>query len=245
MSRLTGPGLRRSVLYLVAMAHSEFLRRLGLFTVAEFLTPGECAHLRGLAAVSEGVAATIYRDQEAQLDEEARKTLEVRLKDPLQLDVERRMHALSPAFERHFGLELDGADRLHWLVYRAGDFFRLHSDVSSAVTVDPSGPYRDVARRAVSVVVFLNQPDHSEEPYQGGDLIFYGLMKTPGAKEYGFPVDAETGLLVAFPSATLHEVSPVTGGKRYTLVTWFFAREPQEASNADHRDVKTEIQGSH
>jgi predicted 2-oxoglutarate/Fe(II)-dependent dioxygenase YbiX len=90
----------------------------------------------------------------------------------------------------------------------------------------------------------LNHPNHGEEPYQGGDLTFFGLMKTPGAKEYGFPVDMETGLLVAFPSATLHEVSPVTGGKRYTLVTWFFAREPKEASNADHRDVKTEIQGN-
>jgi predicted 2-oxoglutarate/Fe(II)-dependent dioxygenase YbiX len=227
------------------MAHSEFLRRLGLFTVAEFLSPGECAHFRGLAAVSEGVAATIYRDREIQLDEQARKTLEVRLKDPVQLDVERRMHALSPAFERHFGLELDGSDRLHWLVYRSGDFFRLHSDVASDVAVDPSGPYRKLAMRAVSVVVFLNHPNHGEEPYQGGDLTFYGLMKTPGAKEYGFPVDAETGLLVAFPSATLHEVSPVTGGKRYTLVTWFFAREPKEARNADHRDVKTEIQGNH
>jgi predicted 2-oxoglutarate/Fe(II)-dependent dioxygenase YbiX len=229
------------------MAHSEFLRQLGLFTVAEFLTPEECAHLRGLAAVSEGAQATVYRDRERQLDEEARRTLEVRLTDPVQLDVERRMHGLSPAFERHFGLELDGSDRLHWLVYGPGDFFRLHSDVASADKVDPSGPYREVAMRAVSVVVFLNHPNQSEEPYQGGDLTFYGLMKTPGAKDYGFPVDAETGLLVAFPSATLHEVSPVTGGKRYTLVTWFFAREPKEASNssdADHRDVKTEIQGN-
>jgi SM-20-related protein len=229
------------------MAHFEFLGRLGLFTVAEFLTPEECAHLRGLAAVSEGVEATVYRDRERQLDEETRKTLEVMVKDPVQLDVERRIHGLSPAFERHFGLELDGSDRLHWLVYRSGDFFRLHSDAPSASAVDSSGPYRKLALRAVSVVVFLNHSKHSEEPYEGGDLTFYGLMKTPGAKEYGFPVDAETGLLVAFPSDTLHEVSPVTKGKRYTLVTWFFAREPKEAgnsSNADHRDVKTEIQGN-
>jgi len=230
------------MLYLIVMANSEFLRRLGLFTVADFLTPAECAHLRGLVAASQGEEATVYRDREIQLDEQTRKTLEVRVKDPVQLDVERRIHGLSPAFERYFGLELDGADRLHWLVYRSGDFFRVHSDVPAAATVDPSGPYRQIALRAVSVVVFLNHPNHNEEPYQGGDLTFYGLMETPGAKEYGFPLDAETGLLVAFPSATLHEVPPVTSGKRYTLVTWFFAREPEEDSNADHHDDKTEIQ---
>jgi len=226
------------------MAHSEFLRQLGLFTVAEFLTPEECAHFRGLASSAEGVEATVYRNNEVQLNEESRKTLEVMLKDPVQLGVERRMHELSPAIERHFGLQLDGCDRLHWLVYRSGDFFRMHSDSIPAGEVDAAGPYRTIAMRAVSVVVFLNQHNHREEPYQGGDLIFYGLMKTPGAKEYGFPVDTETGLLVAFPSDTLHEVSPITEGKRYTLVTWFFAREPKEASNADHRDVKAESQAN-
>jgi predicted 2-oxoglutarate/Fe(II)-dependent dioxygenase YbiX len=223
------------------MANSEFLRQLGLFTVKEFLSPGECADLRGLASASKAAEATIYRDGEIHLDEETRKTLDVKLIAPMQLDVERRMSELSPALERHFGLELDGHDNFHWLMYRAGDFFRLHADVAPAGTIEESGPFRNLALRAVSVVVFLNHPNSSDEPYEGGSLSLYGLMKTPGAKDFGFPVDAETGLLVAFPSDTLHEVSPITGGKRYTLVTWFFARKPKEASDADHRDIQTEI----
>jgi len=36
---------------------------------------------------------------------------------------------------------------------------------------------------------------------------------------YGLP--GETGLLVAFAAETLHEVSPVTSGERFTIISWF------------------------
>jgi predicted 2-oxoglutarate/Fe(II)-dependent dioxygenase YbiX len=75
----------------------------------------------------------------------------------------------------------------------------------------------------VSVVVFLNaQATHPvEETFEGGALAFYGLMKAPGMEHAGIPLEPEAGLLVAFRSDVMHEVSPVTRGERYTLVSWF------------------------
>jgi predicted 2-oxoglutarate/Fe(II)-dependent dioxygenase YbiX len=37
----------------------------------------------------------------------------------------------------------------------------------------------------------------------------------------GFPLQPEEGLLIAFPSRMMHEVQPVTRGKRYSIVTWY------------------------
>jgi SM-20-related protein len=79
-----------------------------------------------------------------------------------------------------------------------------------------------VRERRISVVLFVN--GGSDEPAPGslggGALTFYGLMGD-GGQSVGLPVDAESGLAVAFPSATLHGVSPVTHGQRFTVVTWF------------------------
>jgi predicted 2-oxoglutarate/Fe(II)-dependent dioxygenase YbiX len=36
------------------------------------------------------------------------------------------------------------------------------------------------------------------------------------------PLEAEEGLLIAFPAGVLHEVTPVLRGSRYTLATWYY-----------------------
>jgi hypothetical protein len=72
----------------------------------------------------------------------------------------------------------------------------------------------------LSIVIFLN--DRSDpRAYSGGDLVLYGLSADPQWKDLGLPVEPETGLLVAFGSGTLHEVQPVSDGRRYTIASWF------------------------
>ncbi len=208
------------------MAHHSFLRQLGLFTVPDFLTPAECAQWRELAAASGGVEARVYRDGAGHLDEEQRKTLSITVKHPLQLETERRIEALRGDIERRFGVELNELDKVSCLVYRPGDFFRIHADVTQRV--NPRGKFANILRRCVTIIVFLNDPGDVAAPYQGGDLRLYGLMQTPGGANFGFPADAERGLLLAFRATTPHEVSPVTQGIRYTLVTWFLARQSED-----------------
>lgn len=63
--------------------------------------------------------------------------------------------------------------------------------------------------RKLSVVVQLSSP----EEYEGGELKLYNSHEPTVIKK-------EKGLVVTFPSYTLHEVSPVTKGDRYSLVAW-------------------------
>ena len=128
-------------------------------------------------------------------------------------DVSTRVTALRSELSDHFGGPLGDLEEPTFLLYRAGGFYRPHRDRASR-TDDAAGTAR--ARR-VSIVVFLNAG------YTGGALTLYGLIDDPVWRDYGFAVPATTGLLVAFPSDLLHEVTPVTAGERYTAVSWFHA----------------------
>jgi PKHD-type hydroxylase len=63
--------------------------------------------------------------------------------------------------------------------------------------------------RKLSLTVQLTDPSE----YEGGNL---QIMTT------GTPVNArkQRGLIVAFPSYVLHQVTPVTQGSRQSLVAW-------------------------
>ena len=80
----------------------------------------------------------------------------------------------------------------------------------------PSGHYEkhiDIAYygtiRKLSFSLQLSDP----KDYEGGELHLH-LGKTPEVMK------KEQGALVLFPSATLHEVTPVAKGTRYSLVGW-------------------------
>jgi predicted 2-oxoglutarate/Fe(II)-dependent dioxygenase YbiX len=74
-------------------------------------------------------------------------------------------------------------------------------------------------------VIFLNGTADDDAPagYTGGELTFHGLLNGAEWEKCPFPLTAEPGLLVAFRSDTVHEVRPVTSGRRYTIVSWFTA----------------------
>jgi PKHD-type hydroxylase len=80
----------------------------------------------------------------------------------------------------------------------------------------PSGHYSkhvdsvfDGPVRKLSLTIQLSAP----KDYEGGELQIH-LNDTP------INMKKEQGTLIAFPSFTLHEVTPITKGKRYSLVGW-------------------------
>ena len=125
---------------------------------------------------------------------------------------------IKPEVEKHFGVQLTGCEKPQFLVYREGDFFVAHRDTND----DPRG-VEGLKERRISVVIFLNRPSDEAVPdsFSGGSLVFYGLIDAPEWKEYGFCLDGEAGLLIAFRSEILHEVTGVTSGERFTIVSWF------------------------
>jgi PKHD-type hydroxylase len=63
--------------------------------------------------------------------------------------------------------------------------------------------------RKLSLVMQLS--DSSE--YEGGNLLLHNSAEPT-------IIQKEKGMVVCFPSYTLHEVTPVTKGERYSLVAW-------------------------
>jgi predicted 2-oxoglutarate/Fe(II)-dependent dioxygenase YbiX len=124
-----------------------------------------------------------------------------------------------PALETHFGTPLAGCETPGFLIYDTGAFFAPHKDTG------PDDP-PDIRRRLVSAIVFLNQRslEPSDDGYDGGTLRFHGLLDGPYWESCPFSFEPDPGMLVAFRSDLLHEVQPVTRGRRFTVVTWFLAR---------------------
>ena len=63
--------------------------------------------------------------------------------------------------------------------------------------------------RKLSAVIQLSDPIN----YEGGQLLIHQGPKP-------MPVDKKQGTFTIFPSYTLHEVTPVSKGERYSLVVW-------------------------
>ena len=64
-------------------------------------------------------------------------------------------------------------------------------------------------RTDISFTLFLTSP----EEYEGGELVINNAGMTMRIK-------ANAGQLVLYPSGSIHEVSPVTGGERIVIVGW-------------------------
>ena len=104
--------------------------------------------------------------------------------------------ALAPEFGRFRSFE--GPNLLR---YRPGDFFRAHSD---------ENPSKRHDRRKVTITAFLN-----DRGFDGGVLRLY--QPTGGRL---LDIVPRAGRFVAFAPETMHEVTPIVGGNRYSLVAW-------------------------
>lgn len=203
------------------MPNAEFLARLGLLVVKDFLDKALCERLRAEIRSSLQVPSLTYYEGSSslQVGKEFRKAKDAKVNKETRRLVKERLLSAKPIIESHFSLALEGCQQPDFLIYREGDFFRLHRDVGESAECP-----EHLRKRRISVVIFLN--NQSEEPkpdsYYGGSLSFYGLVDIPDWKQYGFPLRGETGLLVGFRSDVYHQVQPIIHGERHTIVSWFY-----------------------
>ncbi len=121
--------------------------------------------------------------------------------------IEQRLDEQLPAIEAFFGVSLSGREGAGLLRYRDGGFYLPHRDRG----YDAAWP--GAAWRVITIVVFLN-----EDGFTGGVLRVGETDVAPVA-----------GTLVAFPADTLHEVTPVRGAPRDSIVDWCLSpRRPAE-----------------
>ena len=183
-----------------------------LFLLRNFLDADACASLKAELNDSPTTQAPVYIEgTEGTIHEDIRKTTSLHPSAETKSQVHERLLSQKSAIETHFGLNLNDCEPPQFLRYEKGDFFVRHQD-GNTHQLD----FDHLRIRRISIVVFLN--DFSAEPeascYSGGLLQFYDQQET-----YGLP--GETGLLVAFTADTMHEVSAVTSGERFTIISWF------------------------
>lgn len=177
-------------------------------------------HLRGaLLAESEhraDEAGAIFRNTDTMVDEGYRRCRVVGMSPGIAGVVASRFDGVMPELEAHFRIRLEGFQHPRLLRYRKGDFFVAHQDS------DAQGPpwLRD---RKITAVVFVNSQQASplQGDYRGGMLTLYRLTDEQSGEDARTRVPVEPGLLIAFRASLFHEVSRVTQGERYSVVTWF------------------------
>ncbi len=202
------------------MPSADFFNSFGLLGVPGFLERDLCAEIRQeMASVGEVAATVRAGDRSYAVDERTRRTNWAEVSDETSSLVCERLMSLREDVEQVFGVEVSGVQRPQFLRYGEGDFFAAHQDRGS----DRKGA-AFALQRQVSAVVFVNDETEEAGPdtYEGGALTLFGLLDSRDDRNVGLPVSGEAGALIAFPSDMLHEVTPITRGQRFTVVSWFY-----------------------
>lgn len=106
-------------------------------------------------------------------------------------------------------------------LYQNGGFYGRHADSAFM-----GGAQRQI-RTDMSITLFLCDP----ESYEGGELV---LDYASGAK---LSIKAPKGTMVFYPSGVMHQVMPVTMGRRIAFIGWI----ESHIQNPQMREVLTEI----
>lgn len=170
-----------------------------------------------------GTPAEVHREAlgHVAVGRRIRRTWELDLSDALQDRLVEAVEAVRAAIEQCVAVRVEPCDAVAALRYPPGAFYRTHRDVSAQPTPD------GLHRRAISVVIFVNSgAPAAGASFSGGRLRLHDL---PGAEGDVHDVVPVAGTLVAFDSRVLHEVTPVEGGTRLSLVTWLFGSDHASA----------------
>jgi SM-20-related protein len=195
------------------MADSKPAAWPNLFVAKQFLDPETCRAIVAEMNSARGEAATVYgRTTSGSVDQNVRQTLRIRPSVATVESIVHRLVGLKQVVEKHFAVELNECEDPQFLHYREGDFFVAHQDGNTGLL------RLDTESRLVSTVIFLSRESESPQAgaHCGGSLLFsdYRTGST-------FRLVGEPGMLVAFRAETTHEITPVTHGERFSIVSWY------------------------
>ncbi|MEO8670784.1 MAG: 2OG-Fe(II) oxygenase [Tahibacter sp.] len=192
-----------------------------IFCLNHFLETAECARLCAELRDSSASAATVLGTEGRRVEGQMRRAMTLQAAPTTVNAVRFRLERNRADMARYFAHPLGAIEAPQFLRYRKGDYFVAHQDGNTPLVRDAS------LHRKVSIVIFLNAPGGDEDrEYSGGALVFHDSGDTRLQRLAYAPA---IGTLLAFRSETTHEVLPVTGGNRYTVVSWY--RDPTEPVN--------------
>ncbi|MBZ9909852.1 2OG-Fe(II) oxygenase [Mesorhizobium sp. B2-3-14] len=170
-----------------------------------------CAEIRGAAGRDAGL---LGRSDQKPAWPRVRRSRRAEVSAATEARVSGLLAEQKAALERHFGVVLGAFEKPQFLHYQEGDFFVPHQDGNTPLIHDES------RFRKISAVIFLNRQSDDPLPdnYAGGSLVLHGPYSGPDLR---IAMQALPGSLIAFRSETTHEVTPVTRGERFSIVSWY------------------------
>jgi SM-20-related protein len=179
--------------------------------IPDVLDAAACAALREELRAAGGSAAALLTGEVRPL---VRKVTRVAVRAETSERVAWLIMARKEQLERHFAVALNDCEPPQFLRYETGDFFVPHQDGNTPLIHD------DSRFRKISIVLFLSPQSDEESPggYGGGALVLHGPYMGPPLR---VTMPAAPGTLVAYRAEVTHEVTPVTHGERFTIVSWF------------------------
>lgn len=195
----------------------RFIAHYDLLLTPNFLDDARCEEIIREADAGGSNRAMVYgQGDSGYVHDRVRKASRLELSSTTTEFVNQQLMEHKKTIERHFSISLTDCEEAQFLRYDVGDFFVPHQDGNTGLLRLTSD-----AERKISVVIFLNrQTDQAEAgSYSGGSLKFSDYRAEQPYSEFELPV--HMGMLVAFRAELTHEVTPVTRGKRYSVVTWY------------------------
>jgi SM-20-related protein len=186
-----------------------------LLTIQNFLDVATLADVLSQMRLAHGGPASVYgRETGGAVETIVRRVTRVSLAKETSECVLRKMMDRKREVEEYFGESLAECEEPQFLRYQEGDFFIPHQDGNTPLIRDES------RLRIVSVVIFLSAPssERTTGGYGGGSLLLHGTYPNYDQR---VAVASDPGTLIAFRAQTTHEVTPVTFGERYTIVSWY------------------------
>lgn len=187
-----------------------FLKKLASYepfvAVSDVFMPDEIARIRSLIEGQETTPGKIGADKPTEVRSvRSSQIRRISSAGEHKWIFERLAYAIEQTNPKVFGLDLDYIEEIQLTEYDAAysGFYGQHMDAAYGSV--------SIAQRKLSISVQLSAPDE----YEGGDLILYpnGIHRPDTAPR-------DLGAVILFRSHIVHEVLPVTSGKRYSLVAW-------------------------
>jgi len=188
----------------------DSINHFRLFVREGFFDKSMCEDIVAAMCSSASGPATLYgRTESSTIDNNIRRSLKCELSPAIANVVKKKLCESTSEVENYFSVKVRECEEPQFLHYRIGDFFVAHQDGNTGLL------RLDQENRRVSVVLFLN----SSDAHRGGELVFHDYREQ---KRFAFSME-KAGTLVAFPSETTHEVTPVISGERFSIACWYRA----------------------
>ena len=167
-----------------------------------FLSVSQCQKLMRYLETGEPTESELAGQYDKNImNKEVRNTEEMIYTDEKMLSKIKMVLELSNISTYHYNIQEMSSVKL--LKYGVGGRYKWHTDCGA----------KETSTRKLTAIIQLSD----ENDYQGGDLEF-GITDKTGQNNY--TATRKQGSIIIFPAFLSHRVTPITEGKRYSMLSW-------------------------